>query len=31
VVHVCGENIMVEKLAGHSRWQISSPVLCSRK
>jgi hypothetical protein len=31
VVHVHGENIMVEKLAGHSRLHISSPVLCSRK
>jgi hypothetical protein len=31
VAHVCGENIMVEKLASHSRLKISSPVLCSRK
>jgi hypothetical protein len=31
VMHVHGENKMVEKLAGHSRMQISRPVLCSRK
>jgi hypothetical protein len=31
VAHVRGENIMLEKLTGRSRLQISSPVLCSRK